>query len=639
MKLTRIIYLCTIVFCSCNTLTPTPLDEAFTLAGENAVELEKVIAHFSKDERLSLPLEAATYIVENMPGHANMDDTNYLVYSKQLKSMPMPIGTNELNGLWAISNIHYSHDVNNIESKFLIQDIEDAFRIRDSVPWGKAIPFDIFKEYVLPYKVNREALTPKWRMRLYNKYKHVVEGLTDPKEAFAKLLSYLKKHTREANSNFSGDIDPLTMDHLKRGSCSQLCIYYIAVLRAFGLPAAYEYIDGWGNYSQSGHSWISYIDDSGVPYTIADKDTVLQAMNPIDASTFKEHYDPQHENFSISKRKTVYKIYRQTYQLYKNDHYADTEQKVTHRRDVSQYYGLTGTADLKASGYAYASLSVFKTGEDWKEFVFTKIKQNKVSFDNLGDSVMYLTTFYKNGQEKEIGRPFFINRDNEITWIEPHTSHIDTLILRRKYPLFGNWTAIWHKMKGARIQVSNTKDFEHPIDIYTINETPIGIFSFNVEPAVSAKYIRYVCPPASRTPIAEFRIFDERNEQISIVENMGYKIEDEMVSLAFDNNVLTSASTKEEAYWIGAKLEGTNSKRISRVEIIPKNDGNFIDAGDRYHLYYFDKEWISLGEQVAFSNLLTYHNTPQGALYLLRNLSKGKEERIFTIEGSRQVWW
>lgn len=628
----------TIVFCNCRFASIDKLEEAFTTAGDNAIELEKVITHFSKDTRLSQHLDAAKYIVENIPGHISMNDANYLTYSKQLKTITMPIEIDELNKVWTGADIHYSYDVNQVESKFLIQDIEDAFRIRDSVPWGRTIPFDVFKEYVLPYKVHTEGLTPEWRITLYNKYKHVVQGIADPKEAFVTLLVFLQRQTKAANSNFSGDIDPVTMDYLKQGSCSQLCLYYIAVLRSVGLPAAYDYIDGWGNYSRSGHSWVSYIGKGGATYTVANRDSVLRAMNPIDASTFKEHYDPHHKGFNISRKKTVYKIYRHSYQSHQNS-YTDSERGETHRVDVSKYYGLTRKASLETRGYAYASLSIFKTGEDWREFVFAKTKRGRVLFDDLGDSVIYLPTFYKDGQKKEVGKPFFINKENKIIEIEIDRHNTSAVELKRKYPLFGNWSALWRKMRGAKIQVSDKENFSDLIDIYTIDRTPIGSLSFKISPAVTAKFIRYVCPPASRTAIAEFRFFDEQNQRIPVVETMAYRIDGAMVSSAFDNNELTSALTEKEEYWLGARLDCEGTGCIHRIEIVPQNDGNFIDAGDRYHLYYFDSEWISLGEQVATSNLLTYKNAPRGALFLLKTLSKGREERVFTMEEGRQVWW
>ena len=34
-----------------------------------------------------------------------------------------------------------------------------------------------------------------------------------------------------------------------------------------------------------------------------------------------------------------------------------------------------------------------------------------------------------------------------------------------------------------------------------------------------------------------------------------------------------------------------------------------------------------------------YKNVPQSALYHLRNHTKGSDERIFTFENGKQVWW
>ena len=36
---------------------------------------------------------------------------------------------------------------------------------------------------------------------------------------------------------------------------------------------------------------------------------------------------------------------------------------------------------------------------------------------------------------------------------------------------------------------------------------------------------------------------------------------------------------------------------------------------------------------------LEYTNAPSNALFLLRNHTKGQEERIFTYENGEQVWW
>ena len=50
-------------------------------------------------------------------------------------------------------------------------------------------------------------------------------------------------------------------------------------------------------------------------------------------------------------------------------------------------------------------------------------------------------------------------------------------------------------------------------------------------------------------------------------------------------------------------------------------------------------KWISLGRKLAVDNKLHYDDVPKGALLWLKNHTQGKEERIFTYEDGKQVWW
>lgn len=49
--------------------------------------------------------------------------------------------------------------------------------------------------------------------------------------------------------------------------------------------------------------------------------------------------------------------------------------------------------------------------------------------------------------------------------------------------------------------------------------------------------------------------------------------------------------------------------------------------------------WVSLGKQRANGQNIIFDNVPSGALYWLRNLTKGREERIFTYENGCIVFW
>ena len=72
-----------------------------------------------------------------------------------------------------------------------------------------------------------------------------------------------------------------------------------------------------------------------------------------------------------------------------------------------------------------------------------------------------------------------------------------------------------------------------------------------------------------------------------------------------------------------------------------RNDGNCVEVGDKYELVYWNaSRWESLGFKTATSDTLIYRNCPGNALLLLHNHTKGKQERIFTInETGDQVFW
>ena len=95
----------------------------------------------------------------------------------------------------------------------------------------------------------------------------------------------------------------------------------------------------------------------------------------------------------------------------------------------------------------------------------------------------------------------------------------------------------------------------------------------------------------------------------------------------------------DKGYWFGYDLGEDNDYLFAGVGFCPNSDQNMIEPGDLYELFYFKDQWISLGQQMASNNHLIYDNAPVGALLWLRNLTKGKEERVFTYENKKQIWW
>lgn len=65
----------------------------------------------------------------------------------------------------------------------------------------------------------------------------------------------------------------------------------------------------------------------------------------------------------------------------------------------------------------------------------------------------------------------------------------------------------------------------------------------------------------------------------------------------------------------------------------------FLKPGKMYELFHWREEWLSLGEQEAGDQPLEFKQVPVGSLYWLVEQGSRQEERIFTWEGDRQIWW
>ncbi len=59
----------------------------------------------------------------------------------------------------------------------------------------------------------------------------------------------------------------------------------------------------------------------------------------------------------------------------------------------------------------------------------------------------------------------------------------------------------------------------------------------------------------------------------------------------------------------------------------------------KYTLYYWDDKWVEIGTKKVLDETITFQNVPSNAFYWLVAEDSRKEERIFTIEEGKQVWW
>lgn len=67
---------CIFLLAACDNDRDILLEEALEKAGNNRAELEQVLAHYAGD---SIKLEAAKFLIRNLPGHYSYADTSELI--------------------------------------------------------------------------------------------------------------------------------------------------------------------------------------------------------------------------------------------------------------------------------------------------------------------------------------------------------------------------------------------------------------------------------------------------------------------------------------------------------------------------------------------------------------------------------
>lgn len=647
MKQYRIALLIAIVLAvlsSCN--NGQTLDLTYEVAGENRCELDAVIERYRTEDKAKL--KAARFIISNMAFHGTKTSEAVDSFTKRL--LTADTLTNKIMEQWwldykTIDKPQYLYDARALKADYIIDNIDAAFETWNRSPWKAEVSEELFFHHILPYRFVDEQLSPKgWRDSLFQRYHSVVDTITDLKRAYHALYRSVSAEVRVRHiGNMPYMLNAIDISHIKRGRCLQQCLYIAYVMRALGIPAVIDGITRWANYGTSGHSWVALVTADGT-YTVGAGDSVARRYNPINSSSFslKQKIEDDYP-VPLDFVKTVPKIWRSSYAIYQPD-YSDkaAESSVSdlfsqvYSQDVSGEYGLDGKYEFSlSSDIDCAYLAVFATGEDWTPVAYAQRNfYGKCCFEGLADSVIYLPMAYSAGKLKAISSPFFLI-NGKIRQISVDKSHTNTVVLTRKYPFARSILRAWIETLGASVVASNRSDFKNADTLYTVKHTPVFRNVIYPDSGESHyRYIKYVSHPRRRGSITELCVYSGGERLLGTPFINGA----EQVERCFDGDTFTDIENRQIGYSVGVDL----GKKVSvdSIAVYLRNDGNYIDIGDEYELLYYDaNQWHSLGRQHATAEHLVFDNVPSGALLWLRDLSKGKEERIFIYENKKQTWW
>lgn len=546
---------------------------------------------------------AACYLIRNLPGKSSITAGNIIV-----------------------------NDIDVVKADSLSASLEYSFRLRENSSYLKEYSFDQFLEYILPYRIAHEPLEYYWK---WDCARHFYSSSPDSiREAADHINSLIRLNL---SSDFYTDLPKSYTDIIrdKYGKCDDRTILLVMALRSAGIPAAYEFVPCWGSLN-IGHSFATVIMPDGSTYPL-------------------NHFDDTPEE-SFLFRKTP-KVYRRMYSIQQNIQDREAAPDLFCNSDILDVTGdhqigtCTYRLNNKSEGMTY--LSVFSPN-GWKpvaasvDGTFPHVgtgslfnKTESAESLDLGRGILYLPSFWKNGVVLPAQNPVVIS-DDSICEIKADISISERVILRRKFPLNIRIVNFAKLMLYGVFEGANKKDFSDAVELFKIVNIPESkMQQVQIVSDKPYRYIRYRRPKGTFS-IAEFKLYDKNGACLSFAPMLpeGMDSGTSMKNI-FDSDPLTYYQINAGIgvdIWAGADLRKSIS--LGSIVFAPRNDDNAVAVNNRYELFYWNNnKWSSLGQTIADSDSLIYENVPKGALLWLRNLTKGREERPFTYEDGKQIWW
>ena len=143
-------------------------------------------------------------------------------------------------------------DVTDYTVEFHLENIRATFEAREQMPWGKKVPELLFNHFVLPLRVNNEALDMS-RPVFFKELKERVAGMS-MEEAILEVNHWCHEHVTYQPSD-SRTLSPLACMKTAIGRCGEESTFTVAALRSIGIPARQVYTPRWA-HTDDNHAWV-----------------------------------------------------------------------------------------------------------------------------------------------------------------------------------------------------------------------------------------------------------------------------------------------------------------------------------------------------------------------------------------------
>ena len=143
-------------------------------------------------------------------------------------------------------------DITDYPGEFHLMNIRASQRAAEEMPWGKTIPEDLFRHFVLPVRVNNEQLDSA-RVVFYKELKDRVKSLS-LYDAILEVNHWCHEKAVYMPSD-ARTSSPLATVSTAYGRCGEESTLLVAALRSVGIPARQVYTPRWA-HTDDNHAWV-----------------------------------------------------------------------------------------------------------------------------------------------------------------------------------------------------------------------------------------------------------------------------------------------------------------------------------------------------------------------------------------------
>ncbi|MDR3118826.1 MAG: transglutaminase domain-containing protein [Mediterranea sp.] len=143
-------------------------------------------------------------------------------------------------------------DITDYSGEYYLENIRLSAQAKAEMPWGKEIPEEVFRHFVLPVRVNNENLDDSRRVfyaglkaRVMNMTLH--DAVLEVNHWCHEKVIYTPSDARTSS--------PLASVKTAYGRCGEESTFTVAALRAVGIPARQVYTPRWA-HTDDNHAWV-----------------------------------------------------------------------------------------------------------------------------------------------------------------------------------------------------------------------------------------------------------------------------------------------------------------------------------------------------------------------------------------------